>query len=101
MLFPDWGNRQNVVLGGSSTIYNKSYTVPQDSFIIFYYDSENSYIKNLTVDGQNLFYCTIGQLSAYDYYPHFYCRKGTVINYTAAGHTALFSVFPLVKSGGG
>ena len=99
MLFPDWGNRQNVALGAG--VFDKSYTVPQDSFIIFYYDSEDSSPQNLTVNGQNLCSCQVGQLDGATLYPCFYCSKGTVIRYTSDRETAIFSVFPLVKSGGG
>lgn len=100
MLFPDWANAQEIQLHSDGRA-DDTYTVTQDSFLIGLY-SESSGISSVGVliNGKKVFRDNSGK-GTHNYYPCFYCTKGTVLKNESKTFLAIFNVIPLVKLGEG
>lgn len=107
MLFPDWGGKQYVTIGGYGG--NESYTTTEDSFIVGLQYNSTDYLdarncSSLIINGQNLS-TTLDPSNShrrfvYNPTPCFYCKKGTVFK-TSSTQKIDFLVVPLVKGGSG
>ena len=97
MLFPDWGNVQQIHLMTSNWGDSSRYTVQQDSFIIGLDPIDVASFFLVKINGKAVFNNTVGK---HPKYINFYCSKGTVIQNGDAEEND-FLIFPLVKSGGG
>ena len=99
MLFPDWANAQEIQIRTDGWD-GDTYTVTQDSFLIgLYSEAYNVSPAGLLINGKKLFRGNTA--TVYNYYPCFYCAKGTVLKNDSKTEDAFFKVIPLVKSGGG
>lgn len=100
MLFPDWANAQEIQLHPVGWT-DATYTVTQDSFFIGLCNESNSISPTgVLINGKKVFIDNSNKVT-HNYYPCFYCTKGTVLKNNSRSTTALFNVIPLVKSGGG
>ena len=100
MLFPDWANAQEIRIRTDGWD-DDTYTVTQDSFIIGLHSGESDVSPiNVLINGKRLFTDNSGAGSR-NFYPCFYCTKGTVLKNDSKTAFAIFNVIPLVKSGGG
>ena len=99
MLFPDWANAQEILMRTEGWAEN-TYTVTQDSFLIGLTGGTNNVSPTVvSINGKMLFKDNAGKAS-FNYYPCFYCTKGTVLKNTSKSNIAIFKVIPLIKSGG-
>lgn len=82
MLFPDWANAQEIQLRSDGWV-DDTYTVTQDSFLIGLY-SESGEVSpaGVLINGKRVFSDDSGK-GTHNYYPCFYCTKGTVLKMIA------------------
>lgn len=96
MLFPDWANAQEIQIRTNGWD-SDTYTVTQDSFLIGLYNAQNKVSPiEVLINGKRLFNDNSGAGSL-NYYPCFYCTKGTVLRNDSNTNRAIFKVIPLAK----